>query len=230
MSQQWYCRIADTEYGPISSTDMRRWVQECRLSPDDYVRQEEGAWIKARDLKGLQWPSAQPVAPVSPSPPEEMAEIPWEAPASSVTLKLQHKAGDRLARSPSSWLALFDWRFEYYLTPWIIRALWLCFLVLAVVGFCFTTIGLVWGLLPEMSTTSAPPDFGGGGYTRPSDPLLPRWLTTRVAQVIAYVVSVIGSIIGILVTRMMLELMIVVFRIAEDIGFLKRKASEEGKG
>ncbi len=119
---------------------------------------------------------------------------------------------------------------EYYLTPWIIRVLWLCFLVIVVVGFCFTTIGLVWGLLPELSTTSAAPDFGGRGYSRPSDPLLPRWLTARVAQVLAYVVSVIGSIIGILVTRMMLELMIVVFRIAEDIGFLRRQASEEAKG
>ncbi len=230
MSRQWYCRVSDTEYGPISSTELRMWVQECRLSRDDYVRQEEGNWVAAKHIKGLQWPSAQPVAQVLPTPAEDMAEIPWEAPASSVTSKLKHRAGERLARSPSSWMAIFDWRFEYYLTPWIIRVLWLCFLVVVVIGLFFTTIGLVWGMLPEMSSTSAPPDFGGVDYTRPSDPLLPRWLTARVAQVVAYVASVIGSIIGILVMRMMLEFLIVVFRIAEDIGFLKRKASEEGKG
>ena len=41
--------------------------------------------------------------------------------------------------------------------------------------------------------------------------------------------SLVGSIIAVLVTRMILELMIVVFRIAEDIGMLKRKYAE-GKG
>ena len=229
MSQQWYCKVEGKEYGPIAGNVVQEWALDGRLSPTDSVRKEGGQWVAAKEIKGLNWP---PVAePVSSSPPPS---LPWEQPDDSgstipTVMTSHYSKTKKLGKTPTSWLALFDWRFEYYLTPWIIRFLWIAFLLIIVVLFVLNTLGLIWGLLPDMSSAPAHSNWGRG-MPEPTGPGLPDWLTVRFAKVVLYVVSVIGSIIGILVTRMMLELMIVVFRIAEDIGVLKRKYGEEGKG
>ena len=93
----------------------------------------------------------------------------------------------------------------------------------------FSALGFIWGLLPDLSGAPVQPNWGGG-YHKPAGPALPIWFKVRFFKIFFFIVNVIGSIIGVLVTRMMLELMIVVFRIVEDIGTLKRKFSgEEGK-
>ena len=61
----------------------------------------------------------------------------------------------KLGKTPTSWLAIFDWRFEYYLTPWIIRFLWVAFLLLTAGLILLNILGLVWGLLPDMSSASS---------------------------------------------------------------------------
>ncbi len=228
MSQQLFCKVGDREYGPISPSVLQEWVQGGRLSPTDLVRAEGGQWHPAKGIKGLAWPTVSPPA----ESPAQSSAFPWEdsgnGVASAVTA-LGHRMTKKLGKTPTSWLAIFDWRFEYYLTPWIIRFLWVAFLLLTAGLILLNILGLVWGLLPDMSSASSSPHFGGGGggYGEPS--FLPSWLTERFVKVVVFVVSLVGSIIAVLVTRMILELMIVVFRIAEDIGMLKRKYAE-GKG
>lgn len=166
--------------------------------------------------------------------PEQASPSPWEQPEFELpsTVKSGRSSSGstttKLGKTPATWLAILDWRFEYYLTPWIIRILWVMFLLLAFVMLLLNTLGLTWGLLPDFSSAPAAAHFGRG-YEEPSAPMLPPWLTVRVLKVFFYTVSVIGSVIAVLVTRMILELMIVVFRIAEDIGTLKRKFGEEEK-
>jgi len=34
---KWHCTISDKKYGPVSSEQLRQWVAEGRLRPEDYV-------------------------------------------------------------------------------------------------------------------------------------------------------------------------------------------------
>ncbi len=52
---------------------------------------------------------------------------------------------------------------------------------------------------------------------------LPDWFKTEIGKFCLYVMSLISMGFSVLVTRMFLEGVIVLFRIAEDIGVLKRK-------
>ena len=166
------------------------------------------------------------------------AQNTWEPPVGDVASALRdvtsptHKKRRSLGKSPTNWLAMFDWRFEYYLTPWIIRIMWITFLVLMIGMVIMNTIGVAWSMLPEASTAPSPRSqpHWGDAPTPPSGPAFPDWLTVRVAKIILYVVSIVGAVFTVVVTRMILELLMVVFRIAEDIGVLKRKYAEEIRG
>ncbi|MGQ9576890.1 MAG: GYF domain-containing protein [Thermoguttaceae bacterium] len=70
MADQWYCRIAGEQSGPFSAAQLRAMVAEGRLSPADSVRfGPSGAWVFARDVKGL----FSPGAARTPAAPEDMA-------------------------------------------------------------------------------------------------------------------------------------------------------------
>lgn len=54
----WYCKIDDVEHGPLSQGELVKMVQQGRLSLDDLVRTEsKEKWYKARDVKGLDFPT-----------------------------------------------------------------------------------------------------------------------------------------------------------------------------
>jgi hypothetical protein len=54
MSSQWYCRILDSELGPIGFSDLAEMVRSGSLGEDDLVRQStQPDWKKARDVIGL---------------------------------------------------------------------------------------------------------------------------------------------------------------------------------
>ncbi|MEI8373942.1 MAG: DUF4282 domain-containing protein [Planctomycetota bacterium] len=178
-------------------------------------------------VPGVSVPQSSATARLPDQPPASSWEQPEiELPSDIKTGTSSPRSTTKLGKSPASWLAILDWRFEYYLTPWIIRILWVMFLLLAFGMLLLNTLGLAWGLMPDFSNTPATPHYGRG-FEEPSAPMLPIWLTARVAKIFFFIASVVGSVIGVLVTRMVLELMIVVFRIAEDIGSLKRKYAEE---
>ena len=162
-------------------------------------------------------PSAIPIPP----PPPVVVKIVTEP-----TIQRRH-----LGKTPENWLAIFDWRFEYYLTPWIIRAIWILFLLLVACLILVNTIDLVWSMLPNLSSAKTNSDSVGPMVRTelnwPTSPSKPTWVTVRLTKILIYAASIVGSTIGILLTRMILELLIVVFRIAEDIGVLRRKYSEE---
>jgi len=70
----------------------------------------------------------------------------------------------------TSWLDLFDLKFEKYLTPWIVRLTWTVALVLATLWFGVVMFSVVGMLMPpgEASDTSgAPMDTGLGNSELP---------------------------------------------------------------
>lgn len=241
MEIQWYYSNQGKQLGPVPTERLKQLAASGQLQPSDMVWKEGMAqWAEASHVKGL-FPAVQAPPAAAPPPESQAPAPPWAAwngsgngptvnPAPVVNTSpspVQSKFR-ALRKTPTSWLALFDWRFEYYLTPWIIRFFWIAFLAITVLVLLFNTLGLAWGLMPDVASTPAKSNFGGG-FHEPSGPALPGWLTLRFAKVVLYVISVIGSIFGVLITRVILEMMIVVFRIAEDIGLLKRKYADECK-
>jgi hypothetical protein len=54
MSTDWYCRIGDTEYGPVTGHEIRQMAQSGRLTRDDLVRNSlTGRWVTAAHVRGL---------------------------------------------------------------------------------------------------------------------------------------------------------------------------------
>lgn len=61
---QWFCRIDRTEYGPVSTEQLKKMAASGRLSPTDEVRKsEQGPWALASKVKGLNFPSPRSSAP-----------------------------------------------------------------------------------------------------------------------------------------------------------------------
>jgi hypothetical protein len=217
---QWYCKIGDHVFGPISAAELKQWIQDRRIAPSDMVRiGESGQWASAKDIKGIVWPEAPPTP----------QQTPAHAGATPDALEFLADAPDgvagrkpyRLSKTPTNWLAIFDWKFEYYLTPWIVRIVWIIFLASTFSIFLISAFTLVVSLLPEFS--SAVPASPWRPHESPSPDFLPSWLALRLVKVVLFAAYTVWTTMGILMMRMILEMIIVVFRIAEDIGVLKRK-------
>jgi hypothetical protein len=67
MSERWFCKIKDKQYGPLSAQQLRAAAKKNLLSPNDAVKKgETGQWVRAGKVRGL-FPESP--AGVSPSPP-----------------------------------------------------------------------------------------------------------------------------------------------------------------
>ena len=76
MADEWYCEIAGREIGPLSSEQLRVMAAKGQILPSDCVRQgAQGAWILARQVKGLLPPAADMprVAAAKPAPLPKVA-------------------------------------------------------------------------------------------------------------------------------------------------------------
>jgi len=59
----WYLRKPDgSNYGPVSTDDLRRWAAECRIAPGNEVSSDQETWIQVEDLSDLQmdWMATRP--------------------------------------------------------------------------------------------------------------------------------------------------------------------------
>ncbi len=95
MAQEWYCRIAGKQYGPMSPKQLKSLAASGKLKPDDGVRREaDKQWAAASKVKGLfsadaaeqktSTPKAKPSgatsAPVKKATPKPAAKIPRAKP------------------------------------------------------------------------------------------------------------------------------------------------------
>jgi hypothetical protein len=87
MTQQWYAKRGDLEFGPWSAQELKAAAASGVLRPDDLVRQiEKDKWVRSGDVKGLEPNSSQrtsPELPTSsrPGPPPLPASQPPPLPA-----------------------------------------------------------------------------------------------------------------------------------------------------
>ena len=125
--------------------------------------------------------------------------------------------------SPKSFadlIDIFDFRFKRYLTPYIIRLIW----ILAVAGCLFFVLGNTL-ITPFMGTETnnlrMESSDDGIGRNAPEKNVKPSKLTEAFLEIIAWLVSnvlvVIGSVMFLLVIRVIFEQAILLFNISNDL-------------
>ncbi|MCD4734193.1 AgmX/PglI C-terminal domain-containing protein [bacterium] len=49
-----YLKIDGSQYGPVSPDTVKRWIEESRFGPNDYLRQDgQNTWIQAKDVTSI---------------------------------------------------------------------------------------------------------------------------------------------------------------------------------
>jgi hypothetical protein len=109
----------------------------------------------------------------------------------------------------TSILDLFDWKFEKYVTPLIVRITW----ILAVASTVFILTLVLLG--PEIWADI----MAGSGSRRPSSKSgIPLWML----KLILRIPLVVGALWALLWTRVFLELVIVIFHIANSVASIEK--------
>jgi hypothetical protein len=131
-------------------------------------------------------------------------------------------------------VALFDFRFRYFITPWIVSITWATSVVLAAFAFVVFTFAF---LLQPISVTN-PADrkitsIEGTGTPAGAVSRSPGWefqppaaLRGHVGRIIAYGGVILAGGFGLLYLRMLFEGAIVAFRIATDLHEVRESLRE----
>ncbi len=139
----------------------------------------------------------------------------------------------RRSTTPTSIIDFFDWKFEKYLTPWIVRATWVIALFTSALWALVMALAFLGGTAVSDDTsddtrrtsarrpsTSTPSDVGTRGGSSISD-----WFAGQAVRTAAFITLIIGVIVGLLWTRVVLELAIVAFNIANSLVSIDDKLS-----
>ena len=133
----------------------------------------------------------------------------------------------RKSRSAVTWLDLFDWRLEKYLTPWIIRVTWMLTLLWGISCVCLIGLGAVMAWLPEPAQQETTFRRGNTEFRQqPAEfvlPDVPDWLDYRIARSVVAVTAIFVVIIAVLWTRVVLELVMVFFNMASSLNSIDQK-------
>lgn len=130
-------------------------------------------------------------------------------------------------RPATTWFDFFDWKFEKYLTPWIVRATWLACVSLAALWIAVISIGTLVSWAPDIESSPSarrPVTRFEGPEIR--TPTLPRWLTSRAASTGYSVTGICFVVIVILWIRVFLETAIVLFNIASTLTSIDDKIDQ----
>ncbi|MEX0641158.1 MAG: DUF4282 domain-containing protein [Pirellulales bacterium] len=127
-------------------------------------------------------------------------------------------------RPASSWLDIFDWKFEKYLTPWIVRATWMICVCQAFIWLAVIVLFTLWSWVPDVESPrhdSQP----AARYERPNPVTAsaPEWLTSRIGSTVAGLTAICVVVIGLLWIRVVLEVAIVLFNIATTVTSIDEK-------
>ena len=234
----WYLKTEEGEdFGPINRREMETWLAEGRLTSEcQLLRQGSEQWQWATDVfpqlatpqgsAADSTPLPRPIlfADEAPEYPHIDSSQSTGRPA-SVHSRFRQSVRQRF-RPSTSWLDLFDWKFEKYLTPWIVRATWVVCVALAALWLSLIVFATVWAMVPDIeSNSSERPNvpFEGPEFRAPT---LPRWLTARVASVLGGITLACSVILGVLWLRVLLETVIVLFNIATTLTSIDQKIQQ----
>ncbi len=168
---------------------------------------------------------SQAMPPPPPPPPGNAA--PQQASSmmpsfSAVNVRSRMRSATlRTFRESNSPLDLLDWKFEKYLTPWIVRFTWLAVLTLAALWITLLTVSTVASLLPETDSSSRAIDYS---FRSPQEAMPGHdWLWFMVYRVIGFGTAIAITIIWLLWVRVLLEFAIVVFNMAKSLASIDEK-------
>ena len=190
---------------------------ECPLCEKRYTVSETmlGKKVKCRDC-GSSFSATFAVDPPSTTQPipavEEGESFSFAAANSKPSFTTSSK---NVSGFIDAFFALFDWRFKRYLTPWVVRVTWIVFLALVAMWLLTICLGVVISLFPFDSPAPANRRFPQ--FDKPESSGLPLY-----ARYIAGLITMVTtSILGVLWVRVILELVVVRFNMAESLRSLE---------
>jgi len=127
----------------------------------------------------------------------------------------------RTFKESNSPLDLFDWKFEKYLTPWIVRFTWLAVLALTSLWLTLVLISTVASFMPVEAPRRPSMDFE---FRSPQD-VIPgnAWLWSAIFRIVGVGTAVAFTILWLLWVRVLLESAIVIFNIAKTLASIDEK-------
>ena len=161
--------------------------------------------------------AAQPL-PTTAQPLPTAVQVAEAVPTSSQSLptgqSTYRKAVSQRFESSNSILDVFDWKFERYVTPLIIRITWIIVVAGFLCAFVYFMIGPeVWASIGSGSSSSSP----GTGFR------IPDWMIIVAVRVVQAMMMV----IMLLWIRVILESMIVIFNIARGISNIEKNTGND---
>lgn len=130
----------------------------------------------------------------------------------------------------AAFFAIFDFRFRYFVTPWIVRAQWAIFVSIVLMLMALVLFGTVVSPILDFVASNMPEGATGGSSPSPdwSTPTGRSSGPSWTQDIFKFVGSSIGKAFGLvaffgtcvasmLYVRLLLESVIVFFRIAEDM-------------
>ena len=135
----------------------------------------------------------------------------------------------------AAFLALFDFRFRYFITPWIVKITWGTCVVVTLIWLVIFTIGFVIQPLVRSAETGMGSDemvvtegvAGSPARSRGSWEFQPPSMVSQnLGRIIAYATMILCYGFGLLYLRVLLELAMVMFRISTDLSELKNVLKE----
>jgi len=257
----WHLRHFDgVEHGPYMFASIIDAAAQGNVADDTEVRHPvhtNGEWIKAKRIKKI----AESCSSSVEAPPSEDATAFDSTPPPmpdvnaddfvKVAPKQRSNHRKKMIVPETFWkafLALFDFRFQYYVTPWIIKIYWAGCVAFAVVLFAILFFSLL--ISPTVDAMSNAADSVPSSWQdndRDSPAETPAWeseperspkwefnwnpfrlIGVQFARILVAFGLLIWGAFVLLLIRLTLESMIVFFRIAEDLSEIRNQASELG--
>ncbi len=264
MAETWQVKSQDKVHGPFTFAQLQKLVASGRLQRETPIRYGENSlWIAAESVSGLFAGKSKPTTDNSERSSAAVEEatirssttdrwdavpLPESAPDSGPTVEpvdlqvsweLDRRPRSQtrfLSTEPSSWLDIFEWRFERYLTPWIIRVTWLLILFstgawvllsLAEAGYAVAVNRTVWedlaGTQALKLQRDAPPKVD-----RQVIEFKPEQLGQKRIRAIGWALgSILGSAFALLYLRVLCEFLIVLFNIASRLQRMEQSMDRE---
>lgn len=162
---KWYYKVDGLEAGPLSVQEIREVVSLGIVGRDTPIRSETSDWTPAGNIKGLEFPEVKQFTPpaITPKRPEAKPKVKKQS------------------------FTLFDFGFEHFAAPAIIRTAWVLFVFLSVPVFVLGNVIQA--------------------RTNPSTP----------AVVFGLLVSLIGLVVILFAVRVVLESCMVLFSINKHL-------------
>jgi hypothetical protein len=122
----------------------------------------------------------------------------------------------------TSILDLFDFKFQKYLTPWVVRYTWICVLSMAAFGTIGSVVAFAIELVPVSETRPAAEVRDGHFPSRASEPRVEPsavsvWTSKQVLKVVGLIFGFVMTALFVLWVRVVLECVIVIFDISQSL-------------